>query len=586
MSVFTDFARPLTPPERQIVGRNMEMQQIFASLCRPTLCNVILLAPAGAGKTATVQGLSVMDKGNDYYEVDLAAMRAAYDDAGFAKAIGDLCNEASAMNKTRRADDQKRGVVLFIDEFHILTQLSDAAAEAIKPVLAASGARGLKLIGATTYEEFEQYIKPNAALLQRLHRINILPPTDKVTIDILRGYAATYNVLDQIPSYLLPRIVEITNRYMPANSQPRKALLVLDSMMGYYIMSCIGGNPVAFDRRLLQKVMWESEGVKISTRVDPLTIKSRLDAKVFAQDFATSAIETRMQAAVADLNRHDRPMATLLFTGSTGTGKTQTAKELANIMFDDPNAFIRFDMTEFSESNSIDRFRTELCTKVWERPNSVILLDEIEKAHKTVIRLLLPVLDDGRLTDEFNRVVSFLNSYIIMTTNAGTDLYEILSQYDSSDTGSKEHMAGYMKMIKRHLITGTEDVKFPPELMGRIDTIVPFSPLSEATQYKIVDNRLAEIASEVKSKYNIEVRYTSKVRTYVVEDQNSTESNEGGARVLLATIDADVIAAISRHINLNHGAKVIEVDVGGNMAAGDKTRPESSAYITVKTIEE
>lgn len=556
------------------------MLEIYASLSRLEICNVILLAPAGAGKTATVQGLALEDKHNSYYEVNLSKMRAKNDDAGFAKAIGDLCNEAIAKST------REKGVVLFIDEFHIIVQLSAAAVEAIKPILADSGTRGLKIIAATTYEEFEQYIKPNAPLVQRLHRINIAPPTDEVTLSILKGYAERYGVADEVPDFLYRRIVEVTNRYLPANSQPRKSLMVFDAMMGYVNMARdknMAG--IAFDRRLLQLVMWESEGIKISTKVDPKTIKTRLDSKVFAQDFATSAIETKLQTAVADLNRHDRPMATMLFTGSTGTGKTATAKELANIMFEDPNSFIRFDMTEYSESESVTRFREELSSRIWERPNSVLLLDEIEKAAPEVIKTLLPVLDDGRMTDKYNRAVSFLNSYIIMTTNVAADLYDLLSQYDSTDTGSKAHMAGYMKLIKRHLSSATGDEKFPPELIGRIDVVVPFSPLSEATQELIVNNRLQEIAKEVKMKYGIGIDYDEKIVTYVVQDQNSTEANEGGARALLSTIDNDVVAAISRCINIEgKGAKRIFLQVSGDMAAGDKTRPESNAYIEARVI--
>ena len=146
MSVFEEFTTPIKKPEREIVGREKEMFEIYASLCRPEICNVILLAPAGAGKTATVQGLSQMDERNDYYEVNLSKMRAAFDDAGFSKAIGDLCNEAIEKNS------QGNGCVLFIDEFHIIVQLSTSAVEAIKPILADSGTRGLKIIAATTYE--------------------------------------------------------------------------------------------------------------------------------------------------------------------------------------------------------------------------------------------------------------------------------------------------------------------------------------------------------------------------------------------------------------------------------------------------
>ena len=513
------------------------------------------------------------DKDRLYLEVDLSKMIADLSDTGqMAERLKRLFDEVQLY-----CAEQKKEVILFMDEFHQIVQLSAAAVEALKPLLADSGTRGVRVIAATTYTEFRQYISPNQPLVERLQRINIKQPDKKMTVKILKDMAERYGVADQMYNdSLYEMIYDYTNRYIPANSQPRKSILVLDSMVGWWRLE-----HRRLSRRLLADVIYESEGVNVAFRVDASKIKSELDKHVFAQSFATSMIEKRLQICVADLNDKTKPMSTMLFAGSTGTGKTELTKQLARILFNDSRNLIRMDMTEYANADSLERFRSELTARVWERPYSIILLDEIEKACAPVTRILLQVLDDGRLSDNNNREVSFINSYVIMTTNAGSEIYRNISQYAVDDEGSGREMKKYDKLIRDSISSTSGDNRFPPELLGRIDTIVPFQPLSEKTQQTIIINKLKNLRQEIMSKHNIDLLVSGRVVDYITKDNLDTDSQSGGARAAVSKLESDVVTEIAKFINQHEGVNRIRVDVEGEMAWQHKDKLVSDARIVV-----
>lgn len=567
------YTAPVKTPERDIIGRDAEIRRILAAFHRPELSNVMLVAEAGAGKTALVQGTMVKDKSRIYMEVDLSRMIADVSDANeVAAELKLLFDETASFGKS-----EGKELVLFIDEFHQIVHIAPSAVEVLKPLLADSGTRGIRVIAATTYVEFREYIAPNQPLVERLQRINLAQPNKELTISILRGMAKRYGVDSQFPNdHIFEMIYEYTNRYIPANSQPRKSIIVLDSMVGWY-----RAEGRRMDMKLLADVIYESEGVNVAFRVDATKIKQELDAHVLSQEFATSVIEERLQICIADLNNKDKPMSSFLFTGSTGVGKTEVTKQLARILFEDDRHLIRFDMTEFANQDSLERFRTELTARVWERPYSVILLDEIEKACAPVTRILLQVLDDGRLMDENNREVSFANAYIILTTNAGSEIYQTIAQYGADDKGSGQFMKKYNKLIRESISSTAGDNKFPPELLGRIDTIVPFQPLSEATMKRIVEMKLRKLKDEVLKKHNVELKIQTKVIRYLVEDNLDTDANSGGARIVMSKLESEVTTAVARFINANPNVSAVGVIVDGELAADHKDKLESEAYIKV-----
>lgn len=568
------YTHPVKPPERKIVGRDEEIDRLMAAMMRPELCNVILLGEAGSGKTALVQGTMMIDTDRCYLEVDLSKM------------IADLSNPSQMADKLKTLFDevqqfckeQHQEMVLFVDEFHQVVQLSDAAVEALKPLLADSGTRGIRVIAATTYVEFRKWISPNQPLVERLQRINLTEPSKDMVIQILRGMAKRYGVDNQFfNNHVFEMIYEYTNRYIPANAQPRKSILILDSMVGWYRWK-----KRRLNLRLLADVIYESEGVNVAFRVDSTNIQKHLDAKVFAQKHATSIIADRLQICVAELNNNSRPMASFLFTGSTGVGKTEMVKQLAKILFDDERRLIRFDMSEYANADSLDRFRQELTTRVWERPFSIILLDEIEKSCGEVTKVLLQVLDDGRLTDINNREVSFINSYLIFTTNAGSEIYRNISQYDTSDEGSAKIMQKYEKLIRDSISTTTGGNRFPVELLGRFDALVPFQPLSMETQLKIVNKKLFDLSQTVLRKHGISCSIHRRVAEYIVKDNLDTDSNSGGARAAISKIDAEVTTRVARFVNEHPDIPSMVVIVEGNMAFENKNMLESTARIVVK----
>lgn len=570
-----DYTSFLKKMERPLVGREKEMKQLMAAMSRPELCNAILLAEAGSGKTALVQGLMVKDVARAYLEVDLPKM------------ISNLKNENEMADKLKRLfydveqfrKNEGKEVVLFIDEFHQIVQLSPAAVEVLKPMLADSGTRGIRVIAATTYIEFQQYVASNLPLVERLQRINIPQPGPDIVVSILRGMAERYGVANQFKTdAMFEAIYEYTNRYIPANAQPRKSILMLDSMIGWHRAS---GRPI--DMKLLADVIFETEGINIAFRVDATKIKEELDKRVLAQTFATSAIENRLQICCADLNNKNKPMSSFLFTGSTGVGKTEASKQLANILFDDERALIRMDMTEYALPESLERFRQELTTNVWTRPYSIILLDEIEKACPPVTRLLLQVLDDGRLLDRNNREVTFKNAYIIVTTNAGSEIYKTIAQYNADDTGSGKMLEKYEALIRDSIKGTTGGGKFPPELLGRIDCLVPFQPLSEETMANICKMKLQKLSDEIKKKHDITTKYDKRLIPYIVRDKMTTDSDAGGARAVVSRIEREITTEISKFINKHPSFKnkTMYVIVEGELASEHKNQLETAAHVIV-----
>lgn len=524
--------------------------------------------------TVLVQSCMEDDPARIYLEVDMAKMISDLSNPEeMAARLKALFDEAEAFSKA-----EGREVVLFIDEFHQVVQLSAAAVEALKPLLAASGSRGIKVIAATTYDEFDAHIASNLPLVERLARINIPQTNRRVTIEILKAMAQKYGV-DQgmISESLYEQIFDYTNRYVPASVQPRKSIRVLDAMVGRHRYL---GEPM--DKKLLATVLKVEFGVEVEINVDATAIKAELDKRVFSQDFATTSIARRLQLCVAGLNDPDKPQASLLFTGATGVGKTEITKQLAKILFgDDQRHLVRFDMSEWGRDDSVDLFREELARHVWATSHCVLLFDEIEKASPLVVRLLLQVLDDGRLSDKDGRQVSFLNTYIVLTTNAGSEIYRTIGEYNADDHGSEETMRDYEKIIETS-IKSEDGGKFPPELLGRIDAIVPFQPLSRATLRKIMTKKLAEMITDVKRKHGIHVTVDGRVLEFLVEDEARSDSDSGGARDMVRRMQRFVTTEIAAFINEHPHERNIAVSIEGALRSEDVSILKSDACVVVQ----
>lgn len=576
MAKYTEFLRPM---KRQLIGRKQELSMMGAALCKPEVSNVMLLASAGTGKTALVQGMRAIDKDRAYLEIDLPKMIA-----DIKTSTNEMAEKLKALFReveTYIKEEENKEVVLFIDEFHQIVQLSPSAMEVLKPLLADSGTRNIKVIGATTYDEYMEFISGNQPLVERFQRLDLPEPPKQVVIQILHNMAEKYEVLDQIiDTSLFDAIYEYTNRYIPANAQPRKSILIFDTMIGW---NRYMGRPL--NRQLLADVIYQMEGVRVSFTVDAMTIKANLDKRVLDQTYATSELEKMLQICVADFNDKSKPMASFLFVGSTGVGKTETVKTLAEILFQDRNSFIRFDMSEYAHEDSIERFRKELTEDVWRRPYSVILIDEIEKAHPSLTRLLLQVLDDARLTDRNDREVSFKNSYVVLTTNVGSRVFDELSKRDDL---TPERFAEESGALIRSQLQDASNA-FPVELLGRIDAIVPFQPLKRETKIKICENKLLEFTNKVQEKYNISVKYDKDIIRFIVDDNVGQTADTGGAREVISKLNQTVVCTVARFINMNKTElsriQTIKVDIEGKARFENKNSRLSSASLVVKVLE-
>ena len=580
-------------PERPVLGREREMKSVLASLSRPEVSNAFLVGDPGSGKTMLVQGVANKDTDRMYLEVDLAKM-ASSDHAGEDGAlqmgvrVKELFNEAEQYrNDMLRREElepkfKAKELVLFMDEFHLIIQLSQSATQAIKPALAQSGVRGIKVIAATTYDEFHEFVSKDQALVERLQRINITAPSKEVTISILKSIARRYDIDQYVSdSTIYELIVDYSNRYIPANSQPRKSVLLLDAMIGWH-----RAFKRKIDRSLLADVVYESSGVQVTFKVDARAIQHKLNRRVLSQKFAVSMIEQRLQIAVADLHDKSKPMSSFLFTGSTGVGKTEMAKALAELLFDDERSLIRFDMSEYGNADSLDRFRHEVTMQVWNRSHSIVLFDEVEKADPSITRLMLQVLDDGRLTDENGRIVSFANTYIILTTNAGSEIYKSIASYLKEDEAegdgvNNSALADYDKVIRSSLIA---DSSFSPELINRVDKIIPFRPLSVETHERIMKKRLSELVQTVYDKHGVSMTLSKDVPDYLIFEGLDDSTDAGGARGLMSRLTVEVTSAVARYINLHPDVKNIGVTVEGEMAYKDKEKLRSQAKILVGTV--
>ena len=548
--VFAKYASPFVMGVNHPIGREAEVKALRAQLSRPELSNVVLLGAAGVGKTALVEILAGQDTSSDYFEVDFSKMSAEGENA-MAANMKMLVEDVRAYQK-----DTGNTVVLFMDEFHQLVQLSPAATEAIKPILARSGLYNIKIIAATTFEEYVKFIEPNEALNERLQRLTISEPPVDLIRKMLRGMTAQYAPDASVRPSLYDNIIDISNRYLPSRQQPRKSRQIYDAMLGYHKAF---GTPL--DEQLLNQVIFETIHVNTQWHADVEEMADFLHASVFGQDLAIETVINRLQISIANLADESRPQGSFIFSGSTGVGKTELVKAMTRYLFGTEDAMVRFDMSEYSEDSSVDDFREKLSDAIRQTPYAVVLLDEIEKASDNVALLLLQVLDDARLSDRYGRQVTFSNAYIVLTTNLANEVYDIV-QTNGSDT------AEYLGLVKKALTR--EGNGFRPELLGRIDKVVPFNPLSDDVLERIAKFNLQALVKNVMRKHNVKLRIQkSRVIDYLVYEHFDSRTNGGGGRALKNRIGDEITTPVSKMINLHPEYRDLTVTVKGDMSHGE-----------------
>lgn len=554
-------AQPKLDP---VIGREREISRVMEILCRRTKNNPLLVGEPGVGKTAIVEGLAKRIhqgdvppalRGKRLLSVDLAAMIAGTMYRGeFEQRIRQVIEEA------RKNPD----VILFIDELHTVVGAGAAtgsldAANILKPALA----RGeLRCIGATTLAEFKKHIEPDAALERRFQSVHVDEPTAERTREILSGLAPAYEQHHRVryEAAALDAAVKFSIRFLPDRRLPDKAVDLMDEAAAALRVQAREAAP-AEERRLLERRLEEvkeqkQEAVRkeqfaeanllkeeedalrtvlaredaspahaewplisaddvarvvarmsglpltdvVSDTSDPAVFHSILSRRVFGQDSAIKAASRALARAKAGLGDPRRPLASFLFLGPSGVGKTELAKALAEAAFKDSKALIRLDMSEYAEAFTASKLvgapagyvgyrdGAKLTDRVKQRPHSVVLFDEIEKAHPDVQNLLLQLLEEGELTDASGVPVSFRNAVIVLTSNAGSER-------------SRQGGLGFGAAAP-----GTEDLRrdmedrFRPELLNRIEHVLLFETLSDEARSRVAQAQIEELSARLSAR--------------------------------------------------------------------------------------
>ena len=503
-----------------LIGRELEVERVVQVLCRRRKNNPLLVGEAGVGKTAIAEGLAwritegqVPDVLSEavVYSLDMGALLAG------TKYRGDFEQRLKAVIKQLK--DQP-GAVLFIDEIHTLIGAGAAsggtldASNLLKPALSSGQ---LKCIGATTFSEYRGIFEKDAALSRRFQKIDVNEPTVDQTVEILKGLKSRFEEHHSVKYALgaLQAAAELSAKYINDRHLPDKAIDVIDEAGAAQRVL-----PKSKQKKTITRAEVEDIVAKIA-RIPPASVSSDdrgklksldrdLKSVVFGQDPSIDALAAAIKMARSGLGKPDKPIGSFLFSGPTGVGKTEVAKQLAYILGIE---LIRFDMSEYMERHAVSRLigappgyvgfdqgglLTEAITK---KPHAVLLLDEIEKAHPDVFNVLLQVMDHGTLTDNNGRKADFRNVIIIMTTNAGA---EAMTKSTIGFT-TKREQGDEMADIKR---------LFTPEFRNRLDAIVNFGALNEDIILRVVDKFLLQLESQLAEK-KVEVTFTDALRKHL-----------------------------------------------------------------------
>lgn len=515
-SVIEDFGFDLTKAAAEekldpVVGRETEIARVIEILGRRKKNNPMLIGEPGVGKSAIVEGIALRIAAGEIspalakkrlISLDIASVVAGTKYRGdFEKRLKSIIREVGS----------NPDIILFIDEFHTIVGAGGAqgsldAANILKPALA----RGeLQCIGATTMDEFSKIVEKDGALDRRFQKIVVEPTDIRQSVAILRNIKPNYEDFHKVTytEEALEACVRLTDRYVTGKFLPDKAIDALDeagSMIRLNLAkSGRPGNVV--DAEDIASVVSKMTGIPVNKVAESegnriMRMKDRLRSRIIGQDDAIEKVVRAIQRNRAGLKDPDRPIGTFLFFGPTGVGKTWLAKCLAEYLFDSHDSIVRIDMSEYMEKFTVSRLvgappgyvgyeeGGQLSERVRRKPYSVVLLDEIEKAHPDIFNILLQVLDEGRLTDSNGRVVNFRNTIVIMTSNVGSrELDEYGSGVGFATSGKnvpKNRQSVLEKAIKS---------SFPPEFINRVDERIFFNSLTKEDMEKIIDIELKDL---------------------------------------------------------------------------------------------
>ena len=561
-----EFCRDLVAAAQEdnkpFIGRTSEVAALMQCLERRDKPNAILVGAPGVGKTDIVRGLAKklaenevpeQLRGISLFSVDVPAMLAGSEYRGsFEKRLKETIEKACQQNRP----------ILFFDEIHTVlgagkgVDSSMDAANILKPYLTEGK---IRVIGATTDNEFRQHVEKDAAFMRRFQKIDVSEPTAEETVGILNGVRPAYEDFHKISitAESIKAAVNLSVKHMHDRFLPDKAIDIIDQTcarvklsQGKKITTADIETTVSTICKIPAQTLQKDEMEKVRG------LDKRIKSKVFGQDEAVDKITEAIQMAKAGLGDDMKPIGSFLFVGPSGVGKTELAKQLAvNLGID----FIRFDMSEYGEAHSVAKFIGApagyvgyddggiLVEKVRKQPNSVVLFDEIEKAHPDVYKIFLQMLDYGMVTDSKGRKADFRNTVIIMTSNAGN------SAMERPKLGFGEKTALDRKSVSMNAVADL----MPPELRGRITSTVVFSPLNDEVSKLVVNKELKALTAKLKAK-KISVQYSDATIAEIIKRGVSTQY---GAREIQKVIDRDIKVLFVKAIVSGKAAENYLVDI-------------------------
>ena len=517
-----------------VLGREKELEHVMRILCRRTKNNPVLIGESGVGKTAVAEGLAqriVNGEAPEFLSDKIIfSLELGYVVAG-AKYRGEL--EERLRNIIEAVKHCPR-IVLFMDELQMLMNGGDGnmnIANIIKPALA----RGeLHVIGATTLEDYRKSVEKDAALERRFQPVRVDAPDAASALKILKRLCGRYEKYHhvQVTEDALEAAVKLSDRYITDRNLPDKAIDILDEACASVRLhsskdySGQMGDPVV-DADTVRQIISQWTNIPL-TRLNAaessslLQLEEALHERIVGQGKAVKAVAQAVRRARAGLKDPHRPMGSFLFLGPTGVGKTELAKALAENLFGDERALLRFDMSEYMEKHTASRLigappgyvgyeeGGRLTSAVKRRPYSIVLLDEIEKAHPDIFNLLLQIMEDGRLTDGQGVTVDFRNCVILMTSNACAEMMS-----DRRSLGFAADADTAVANQKQNVLQGIKDI-FRPEFLNRLDEIVVFDPLGKKELAQIVDKMLEDLQKRLRDT-GMRLRMTAAARDKLLQ---------------------------------------------------------------------
>ncbi|MCL4135819.1 UNVERIFIED_CONTAM: hypothetical protein GTU68_014968 [Idotea baltica] len=538
-SYLDSYTTELTELARQgaldpLIGRDKELERIIHILCRRTKNNPLLVGDQGVGKTAIAEGLAlrIVDESvparlhdTKLFMLDLGGMLAGTRYRGdFEKRFKGIVNELADFERA----------ILFIDEIHTIVGAGSTSgstvdvANLLKPLLSK---RGIRCMGSTTFDEYKQSFEKDRALARRFLKIDITEPSVEETIAILKGLKQRYEQFHSVRYSVsaLKAAATLSAKHINDRFLPDKAIDVIDEAGALVSLQNSGSDIPSVRIDHIDKVISASariplQNITVSEKERLKSLETQLLTTIFGQDKAVKTVCRAIRRSRAGLRSEHKTVGSFLFTGPTGVGKTETAKQLAKLLGLD---VIRFDMSEYMEKHTVARLVGAppgyvgyeegglLTEAIIKQPHAVLLLDEIEKAHHDIFNILLQVMDNACLTDTNGRKADFRNVVLILTSNVGSE-----SQY------------GLPLGFNANEITGTSSVAvektFRPEFRNRLDGIIPFAPLSKQTAEKVVDKFFTEIDSQLLEK-KVSLVISSAARMWFAE--NGYDSRYGARSI-------------------------------------------------------